>query len=329
MSQQLLEPERTVIVPPPKPCPAARDRRLVVQSFGLTDRGRVRPSNEDQFLIAELVKALRVRQSSVPQSPTQYSDERGYLLLVADGVGGNNAGEQASALAVGTIETFALNTFKWFFHRPGFEERNVLADFQTALGQADRRMFEEVARHPEFRGMGTTVTLAYCLDGELFVAHVGDSRCYLLRGGELHVLTHDHTLAAELARHGCIRPEQVAQHPYRHVITNVVGGQEKGLKPEVHQFDLEPDDVLLLCSDGLTEMLPPERIRDILLEEAEPKAACERLVAEANEEGGKDNVTVIVARFEAPAPGPQGAGRHAPRCQSLAEDRCPPLRGEP
>jgi protein phosphatase len=300
--------DTTLTEAPRQPTRLADRPRLRVRSFGLTDPGRVRPDNEDHFLIADLTKALYVQQSSVPQAPSQYSDERGYLLLVADGMGGHRAGGQASALAIGTIEGFVLNTLKWFVHQEGSEQRYLLGDLEKALREADRRIFQETARHPECRGMGTTLTLAYCLGPELFVAHVGDSRCYLLRGGRLKQLTHDHTLVEELVRRGALRPEDAAQHQYRHVITNAVGGHSAGVKVEPHTVDLEADDVVLLCSDGLTEMLPPERIAGILQAEPDPKPACARLVAEANAAGGKDNITVIVARFEAAA-GPDGEAR--------------------
>jgi protein phosphatase len=147
-------------------------------------------------------------------------------------------------------------------------------------------------------GMGTTLTMAFVADWKLFVAHAGDSRCYLLSGGELHQLTHDHTQVAELVRAGVLSPAEASQHPYRHVITNVLGGHEPGVWVEMHKLALEAGDVLLLCSDGLTEMVPDARIAAILQEEPEPRRACERLVAEANEQGGKDNVTALVACFQ-------------------------------
>src|SRR5512144_597092 len=147
---------------------------LLVRSFGMTDRGRVRASNQDQFLIAELAKSMHVQQSSVAQARTQYGDDRGHLLVVADGMSGTAGGEQASALAVGSIEDFALNTLKWFFHHEGGDGQNVLVDLQAAVRQADGRVFEEAASHPELRGMGTTVTIAYLLGSTLFIIHVGD-----------------------------------------------------------------------------------------------------------------------------------------------------------
>lgn len=276
-------------------------RPMMVRSYGLTDIGKKRRQNEDQFLIAELTKALRVRQSSLPQPRTQYSDERGYLFIVADGMGGHQAGEQASALAVGTIEEFFLNTLKWFFHLRSEEEENVLAEFQMALRQADAKMFEEASRHPELRGMGTTLTMAYSSDSHLFVVHVGDSRCYLQRNGRIYRLTHDHTLVEEMLRHRALTPEQAAGHYLRHVITNCVGGDKRGLHVEVHRVELTPGDIVLLCSDGLTEMLSDERINGILRAEPDPERACRRLVADANALGGKDNITVIVSRFDAPS----------------------------
>jgi protein phosphatase len=269
----------------------------VVHCFGRTDRGRVRRENEDQFLIAQLTKAMQVFQSSLPQPGRQLGDERGYLFVVADGMGGHQGGEHASALAVETIEQFMLNTFKWFFRLRG-EEASILDEFQTALHEADSRVIHEARREPDLHGMGTTLTLAYVQGSDLFVAHAGDSRCYLYRGGELRQLTRDHTLVAEMVRRGTMSPRSAAQHSWRHIILNVVGGPEEGVEAEVLKVGLEPNDVVLLCSDGLTEMLSDERIAAVLAPEEEPRLACERLIVAANEQGGRDNITAIVARFE-------------------------------
>jgi PPM family protein phosphatase len=271
---------------------------FAVRSFGLTDRGQVRPSNEDHFAIVELARTLYVRHTSVPQAQNQYGSRRGHLFLVADGMGGHRAGEVASALTVLTIEGFLLNTLKRFFRSQISEEQNVLKEFQGALLHADARIFEEASRHPEMLGMGTTLTLAFAVDWKLFVAHAGDSRCYLFSQNELHQLTQDHTYVAELVRQGALPPEGVSRHPFRHVVTNVLGGPERGVQAELHKLDLRPGDVVLLCSDGLTEMVADDRLAAALREEPDPRRACERLVAEANETGGKDNITVVVARFE-------------------------------
>jgi serine/threonine protein phosphatase PrpC len=275
---------------------------LTVRAFGLTDPGRVRPSNEDQFLSAELTKTMSVWQTSLPVERAQFAGERGHLFLVADGMGRHQAGEQASALAVLAIEQFTLNSFKWFFDPNGPDAERVLTQFQTAIRQANTRILEEAAEHPEWRGMGTTVTMAFQLETQLCVVHVGDSRAYLFEGGQLFRLTQDHTLMAEMVRRGELRPEQVARHPLRHVITNVVGGNDADIYVESHALVVRAGDCLLLCSDGLTEMLADDAIAGIMAAEPEPEAACTKLVARANEAGGRDNITVLIARFDAADP---------------------------
>src|SRR5271166_1388272 len=278
MSLPDTDPELACADPPALP---NTERPFTVGSFGLTDPGRVRPSNEDHFVIVELARTMSVHQTSVPQAKAQYSSHRGHLFVVADGMGGHQAGEVASALSVVTVEGFVLNTLKRFFHMQVPEEQHVMKEFQGALLQADARIFEEASRHPEMIGMGTTLTMAFAVDWRLLVAHAGDSRCYLLSGGKLRQLTQDHTVVAEMVRLGTLSPEGAAQHPYRHVVTNVLGGHEPGVLVEMHKLDLEAGDIVLLCSDGLTEMVPDARIAAILQEEQEPRGACEPLVAEA------------------------------------------------
>lgn len=274
-------------------------RALAVTAFGMTDQGRVRPSNEDQFLVAELTKAMRIWQTTLPEPMTQFGVERGHLFLVADGMGGHRAGEQASALAVVAVEQFTLNTFKWFFDANGPEAQRVLTQFQMALRQADARILEESTEHPELRGMGTTLTMAFQLDAQLCVVHVGDSRAYLYGDNELYQLTHDDTLVADMVRRGALQPEHVAQHRLRDVITNVVGGNEAVVNVEAHALEVRAGDRLLLCSDGLTEMVTDDAIAAVLSAEADPEAACTKLVAQANEAGGIDNITVLIVRFDA------------------------------
>lgn len=279
--------------------PPPAGRPLTVRSHGCTDKGKVRSLNEDQFLIATLSKALQVLQSSVGEPDVRIGGPRGYLFLVADGVGGSAAGEKASAMAVNSIENFAIDTLSWCSQlRTGGDGDGLLGEFKTALGQANDRLIREANRRPELHGMATTLTLAYFLGRELFVAHVGDSRCYLLRNNMLYRLTRDHTLVAEMVHRGLLKPEEAAGHAYRHVVTNVVGG-DPGVQAEVHKLSLEGDDCILLCSDGLTEMVPETEILEALVADVrDPTAACDRLVKRAIEKGGKDNVTVVVVRFE-------------------------------
>lgn len=242
---------------------------------------------------------MHVRQTSVPQAKEQYSSNRGNLFVVADGMGGHQAGEVASALSVLTIEGFLLNTLKRFFHFQSPDEQNVMKEFQRALLEADARIFEEGSEHSAMSGMGTTLTMAFTVNWKLYVAHVGDSRCYLYSKRQLHRLTHDHTMVAELVRRGALSPQDAQRNPFRHVVTNVLGGKEPGVHVEMHKLDLEPEDLVLLCTDGLTEMVADDRIATLLQEEQEPRTICERLIADANANGGKDNVTVVVGRFDA------------------------------
>lgn len=273
--------------------------RLHVRSFGLTDPGKVRPNNEDQFLIAAMAKTLRVQLSSLPQPDEQTGDEQGYIFVVADGMGGHQAGEQASALALTTIEEYVRNSMKWFLAGAGADS-GAAAALHHALDQADERIIAAGREDPALRGMGTTLTLAYNLGAQLFVVHVGDSRAYLLHGGELRQITHDQTLVQELVQHGQIPPEEATRHPYRHVITSALGGGDPGFRVEIRRIELSPGDVVLLCTDGLHDLVPAEKIRDTLAAAAEPEAACQALVQQANDQGGRDNITVIVARFDSP-----------------------------
>lgn len=288
----------TIIIPPAKVDTGTR-HTLTVQSFGMSDTGAVRETNEDQFLIATLTKAIGIKQSSVPQSSIQCSAEEGHIFVVADGFGGAPAGEQASALAVESIESFVANKLKWFYHLKGAEGENVLAEFQAALKQADARIFQESADHPELGGMGTTLTVAYSLGATLFVAHAGDSRCYLFRSPELMPLTHDHTLAEVLASRDPLGSTEKSRRRYSHVITNAIGGRSPGVRAEIQKHALKADDVLLLATDGLTRGVADSKIAAILQRERDPKTACQQLVAQALEAGGRDNVTVIVARYDA------------------------------
>ena len=274
-------------------------------SFGVTHPGRVRTSNEDQFLIADLGTTMRVSQTSVPDRQLLQSarsgppaDARGNLFLVADGMGGHRAGERASELAVLAIEQFTLDTVKGLFEHDGSDAPRVLAQFQAAVEAADARIAEEAAEHPALQGMGTTLTIAYQLDTQLCLVHAGDSRAYVYRNDVLHQLTQDHTMVADMVRAGTLQPEDAAGHRMRHVVTNVVGGPAEGVFVEAHAVQLQAGDRLLLCSDGLTEMLCNDAIADVLRNAAEPSAACQQLLDKANAAGGSDNITIVIVRFD-------------------------------
>jgi protein phosphatase len=281
---------------------------FVVRCFGLSDRGQARPSNEDHFAVVELARAMYAHQTNLRQPTPRFSSHRGHAFLVADSVGGHQGGEVASAVAVEAVEEFLLNALKRFSNLQVSEAQVTLGELKGALLHAEDRLVSEARKHPEWPGMGTTLTLALAVNWMLFVAHAGDGRCYLLSQGRLQQVTLDHRLGAELVRQGAVSPGCEARHPYRHVVTNCLGGGEPGVQVELHRLDLRPDDVLLLCTDGLTEMVPDDRIAGILREGHDPRRACERLVAEANRQGGKDNITVIVAQIGGPVSRTQATG---------------------
>lgn len=239
---------------------------------------------------------MTVTQSSLQGPLLRVSDERAHLFLVADGMGGHQAGEHASALAIAAIEQFTLDSFKWFLQdEPGSE--TAAAEFETAMKEADAAILREAGKRPELEGMGTTLTLGYVVGRHLFVLHVGDSRAYLHHDGALTQITQDHTVVAEMIRRGQLRPEEAATHRLRHVITNVLGGGAPGIRAEAHIVEIEAGDRLLLCSDGLTEVVSADEIGQVIGATDEPEAATTRLVNMANERGGPDNITAVVAYF--------------------------------
>jgi len=267
-------------------------------TFGAgTHPGKVRANNEDHFLVARLAKSMQVCKSSLADSGWRiFSEEVGYLLVVADGMGGAAAGEQASALAITTVEDFALNTLKWFFHLAGAEEHTLLGELRAGLDLADRAVIDRARSDPKLHGMGTTLTMAYSVANDLYVVHAGDTRAYLYHDGELQQVTTDHTLVQLLVNQGTLTPEDAKRHKRRNVVTNVVGGPSQGVHAEVHKIRVVDGDTLLLCSDGLTEPVRDDAIASALAN-PDPESACKALIDLALEAGAPDNVTVIVARY--------------------------------
>ncbi len=263
---------------------------------GLTDVGRVREVNEDQYLIASLSKSMQVHATSLDlEDQTRlFGASQGKLLLVADGTGGYAAGRHASSLAVNSLTTYVLNTMNWFLRLRPDDEDHFLDDLKAALEYCQQRLRAESERLPERRGMGTTLTMAYLVWPRLYVVHAGDSRCYLQRGARLQQLTRDHTTGRQPAVRGT--PDDPEAPPWSDVLWNVVGGTDE-LTVEVHKADLALGDTLLLCTDGLTRHVGDPEIARLLAEDCPSAATCRRLVEAANGAGGTDNVTVVVAHF--------------------------------
>jgi serine/threonine protein phosphatase PrpC len=279
------------------PTVEGRGPRVRVDFDSVTHPGKVRANNEDHYLVAKLAKSMRICQTSLPEDhATRFSDEEGYLMIVADGMGGAAAGEMASALAVRTVENFVLDTLKWFLH-VGKEQSALAAELRLGLERADREVMERAHSDGRLAGMGTTLTMAYSVSTDLYLVHAGDSRAYLFRDGHLEQVTRDHTYVQMLVDQGQLSPEAAKQHQRRNVVTNVIGGPNSGVYTEIHKARLADGDVLLLCSDGLTEPVDDPTITEVLARNLEPKDICRLLLQLALDRGAPDNVTLVVARY--------------------------------
>lgn len=233
-----------------------------------TDTGRVRHNNEDSLFV----------------------DDQLGPLIVADGMGGHQGGEVASALAVDVISSFLKERLP---DEQGTDQVGEL--IVKAIQKAHEEICTRAADNPELNGMGTTVVLALCQGEKVHVAHVGDSRAYLIRDNEVRQLTKDHSVVSEMLRSGQITPREARRHPLRNVITRSLGSPDSA-GPDVQCHNWEQGDYLLICSDGLTNMVKDPEIKKLVLKHAsDVQAACEALVAEANANGGKDNISVILA----------------------------------
>lgn len=270
-------------------------------AFGASDRGRVRETNQDQFLIARLRKSMSVSSSTLSLQPELSGQFQGHIWLVADGMGGHASGEDASRLAIGFLIQHLLNKIQWFFEGEQVREDKELEDrFMEALRQLLRdthaHILAESARNLARRGMGTTLTMALMAWPRLYVAHAGDSRCYRVRNDLAEQLTTDHTLARQMVESGGLKPEEESESRWSNVLWNVLGGfSEADLVVEVQRFDLRAGDRIVLCSDGLHRYVDPERLAEVVSATHSPRYACRRLIELANAAGGEDNITVVVA----------------------------------
>jgi protein phosphatase len=270
-----------------------------IDCFGLTDIGKRRDTNQDQFLIGDLSKSMQIRDTSLglDDQSRLFGGTQGQLLVVADGMGGHAAGQRASTLAIDSLIDYLLNTQRWLFRLEADDEEDFVDDLRAALEHSQSALSAEAAVIPDRRGMGTTLTMAYIVWPRLYVVHAGDSRCYLFRDSRLRQTTKDHTVAQKMIDQGASEPEELADSRLSHIVWNVLGGDDEDLKPEVRKLQLAIGDTILLCSDGLTGHVSDEEIATRLESDDSAADICQRLVDAANEAGGSDNITVVVARF--------------------------------
>jgi PPM family protein phosphatase len=268
-----------------------------IASGGVTDVGRVRSNNEDCFKIVEPL----------------------HLFVLSDGMGGEAHGEIASAMAVETVVKHCLD----FEANPAAKVVGVVEPkwsartkrLSTAVHLANRNIFQSAEANTEQHGMGATLTAVWIDDAKLSVAHVGDSRAYLLRGGGLLQLTRDHSLVAEQVRRGILTAAEAEESDMQSVLLRALGAQAE-IEVDAEEHTLFPRDILLLCSDGLTRVVTEPEIAGTLQAETDPARAAEKLVALANERGGPDNITVVIVRLDKDSKGWFSWLRGAPRKNS-------------
>lgn len=264
-----------------------------VEFGALSHPGRVRPNNEDHFLVFERRRVRSILLTNLPEGFLRPADDTAYLFAVADGMGGAAFGELASMLALRSGWDQEANAIKWTWIINDREVEDLKERVELIFRRMNATLHEEARARPDCTGMGTTLTGAYTVGPEAFVAHAGDSRAYLCHEGRLTQLTRDHTLAQEAQDIGM----PVLCRSWHHKLTNCLGGPQEEVQVEFHHLRLADGDRLLLCTDGLTDMVRNEDIARILSRHAPPQATAEALVELALERGGRDNVTVVVAQY--------------------------------
>jgi protein phosphatase len=293
----------------------ARKGQVVLSICGRTHRGRVRKENQDSLLVADLGSSDPARNGGRPSGssvgPLRFAvTDRGAIMLVADGMGGRAGGARASALAVSSIGDAMSESADGASDSEDFVRR-----LKRALDLANEEIREVSRRDDALRGMGTTATLAGIHAGAVYLAQVGDSRAYLIRRNELARVTRDQSLVQDLIDSGVLS-EQEARSVRDNRILQALGTAPT-VTPALTYHDLQREDVLLLCSDGLSRVVEDAEILDVVKGASDCLAACDQLIALANARGGPDNVTVLIARVDGDGLGAGGGSAVARRTYEL------------
>jgi serine/threonine protein phosphatase PrpC len=269
-----------------------------VQVAARSHRGG-RPENDDHFLIVELGRHQRTIATNLPdgQVPARF-DESGYGMIVADGLG--EAGVTASRLAITTLANLVLRFGKWQLRIDPDTADDVIDRARRFYQRVDRTVTETASERTDLSGMGATLTAAYSAGDMLFLAHVGHSRAYLFRGGVLTQLTSDQTLRQSIADSGP-GPFEAAANELDHVLTDVMGGHARPARIQVGQFELRGEDCVLLCTNGLSDVVDDKSAAAILGRRVSLDERCASLVDLALARGTRDNVTAVIAKYDVPA----------------------------
>jgi len=280
---------------PPKPLEIVQ-----VDAFGMTDRGKVREDNQDHFYIGQIGRFSRILATSLPPDELpERMEQANHVAVVADGMGGHKGGEVASRTAIIVFFHLLFDTTDWVLRVDEQSAQRILERAGQRYRSLDELLDERARIDPNLKGMGTTMTLTYSIGYDLFLAHCGDSRAYLCRGGTLQQLTRDHTRVQEMVDLGVMTREEAATHKLRNVLTNVLGGGVPLTDVDLHRIKLAPGDAILLCSDGLYDVVKDEEIASILSTVRSSQTACRALIDLALERHAPDNVTVVVSRYVA------------------------------
>jgi serine/threonine protein phosphatase PrpC len=284
---QTSTPERAVTRKP-------RDDEIDV--YGLTHPGKVRKDNQDHFLICSLRKQVDVQMTSLPAADglTSGTERLAWLAMVADGVGAAAKGEAASRTAVEAVMQYVTRSMHCYYASHSADDQEFLEALDQAAHQCHAELLRRGEEDPDYRGMATTLTLYLGVWPRSYLLQVGDSRCYVLRQGELTQISRDQTMAQELIDRGVLTPADAERSRFAHTLSSSIGGPQTA--PVVTRGHPGWGNVLLLCSDGLTRHVDDNRIRDRLRAMTSAKQVCEQLLDDAMEGGGTDNITIIVAR---------------------------------
>ncbi len=253
--------------------------------------GNVRSHNEDHYAVLRLVRGIDRLLSSLPPDSSSIADAYSYAMIVADGMGGLKSGELASRLALQTMVELAGQASSWVMKFTDVESQQIESRVQAYVRRIQATLVEKGQANPAAEGMGTTWTSAHLLAEHAVIVHLGDSRAYLFRDGVLHQITRDQTMAQALIDSG-VEPASVSR--FRHILLNNFGGGNEKAAATIYDLAYQAGDQLLLCTDGLSDMVSDRDIADELRRYREPQATCDALVEKALENGGKDNVTVVL-----------------------------------
>ncbi len=273
--------------------------QLSIDLAGSSHPGHVREKNEDHYLIVRFGRSLETMGTNLEDYALQQSfDVTGYAMFVADGIGSVAGGEVASRVALSRLVELLVDTPDWFLLlKRWVDVTKVLDRMKERFLAIDQTVRQQANEDETLRGMGTTLTIAGIVGNDLILGHIGDSRVYLFRGEQLTQLTTDHTLAQALIQAGITSPEDHASRSMRQVLTAAVGALGESTEPEVQRVHLHAGDCILLCTDGLTDMVDDETISSLLQQAQSAQRACHDLIDLALAGGGRDNITAIVARF--------------------------------